>query len=489
MVLLLVALSYLGIANAAVTGSGDVPTTDDAAAMSWYGYFVQSFYHMSVVPLLLLTIGFALAARPSTREEVKPEFRSFQIAYLSVWMICVAADWLQGPYVYALYAAYGFQRHEIAQLFVAGFGASLAFGCVVGSVADRFGRKMSCLAYCGFYIVSCCTKHVNSYWVLMFGRITGGIATSMLFSCFECWLVSEHFSRNFNSGLLGYMFGLMFTSMYLVAILSGLSAQFVADSFAFGPISEGSSIYAGGNCAPFDLSICCLIIGIVLILSLWTENYGSRSADDSSSAVENFKAACRLLFVDKNMILLCFVVSCFEGSMYAFVFNWTPALDSKTVPPPHGLIFALFMMSCMIGASITTIIGDRVKVISRLMATFLLAIVAFCCLSYVAGSTPSLQLSFFGFLVFEFCCGLYFPSVGVLKSEVVPEHIRGTMYNIYRVPLNMVVVGLLLSDISMFQCFVFCASLLTISLFSIIGIANNRQKSKTDEDCPLTKAC
>jgi hypothetical protein len=92
-------------------------------------------------------------------------------------------------------------------------------------------------------------------------------------------------------------------------------------------------------------------------------------------------------------------------------------------------------------------------------------------------------------LVFEFCCGLYFPSVGVLKSEVVPEHIRGTMYNIYRVPLNMVVVGLLLSDISMFQCFVFCASLLTISLFSIIGIANNRQKSKTDEDCPLTKAC
>jgi MFS family permease len=488
MVLLTVAISCLGIANA-LEGSGDGPVTGDTVAMPWSDYFLQSFYHMSVIPLLLLTLVFALAARPSTREEISPSFRKFQYAYLSVWIFCVGADWLQGPYVYALYSAYGFERHEIAQLFVAGFGASLAFGCVVGSVADRFGRKMSCLAYCAFYIVSCMTKHVNDYHVLMFGRITGGIATSMLFSCFECWLVSEHLSRNkFSKGLLGYMFGLMFTSMYCVAIIAGLTAQFAADTFAFGPISPGSSIYVGGNCAPFDLSIMCLVIGSVLILALWQENYGENEGDSSSSAVEKFQAACRLLAVDKNMIFLCFVVSCFEGSMYAFVFNWTPALDSKTIPPPHGLIFALFMMSCMIGASVATIIGDNVKAVSRLMGTFLLAIVAFSILSYVAGHTPSLQMSFFGFLVFEFCCGLYFPSVGVLKSEVVPEHIRGTMYNIYRVPLNMVVVGLLLSNISMFQCFVLCASLLTIAFFCVCGLAM-RPKPKNDEACPLNKAC
>jgi MFS family permease len=175
--------------------------------------------------------------------------------------------------------------------------------------------------------------------------------------------------------------------------------------------------------------------------------------------------------------------------MYAFVFNWTPALDSEAIPPPHGLIFAAFMMACMIGASVTTIVGESVKAISRVMVTCLLAISTFCALSYSAGSSPSLQLTFFGFLVFEFCCGLYFPSVGSLKSEIVPEHIRGTMYNIYRVPLNMVVVGLLLSNISMFQLFMFCASLLTIALLSICGIANSRRKAKGDEDNPLSKAC
>merc|ERR1712232_1187034 len=110
--------------------------------------------------------------------------------------------------------------------------------------------------------------------------------------------------------------------------------------------------------------------------------------DNSSSAVEKFQAACRLLHTDKNLVLLCLVVSCFEGSMYAFVFNWTPALDSETIPPPHGLIFSTFMMACMIGASVTTIVGDNVKAISRIMVTCLVSIMAFCALSYLSGSSP-----------------------------------------------------------------------------------------------------
>ena len=48
-----------------------------------------------------------------------------------------AADWLQGPYVYALYDSYHMSKSEIEQLFVAGFGASMVFGTVVGSFADK----------------------------------------------------------------------------------------------------------------------------------------------------------------------------------------------------------------------------------------------------------------------------------------------------------------------------------------------------------------
>jgi hypothetical protein len=57
----------------------------------------------------------------------------------------------------------------------------------------RSGRKNASLLYCLTYGASCVTKHWNSYRVLMLGRVLGGIATSLLFTAFESWLVSEHF--------------------------------------------------------------------------------------------------------------------------------------------------------------------------------------------------------------------------------------------------------------------------------------------------------
>ena len=48
-----------------------------------------------------------------------------------------AGDWLQGPYVYFLYTTYGFGKGEIGQLFIAGFGSSMLFGTIVGSLADK----------------------------------------------------------------------------------------------------------------------------------------------------------------------------------------------------------------------------------------------------------------------------------------------------------------------------------------------------------------
>jgi predicted MFS family arabinose efflux permease len=54
------------------------------------------------------------------------------------------------------------------------------------------GRKRACITYCITYILSCFTKHSPQYKILMIGRVLGGIATSLLFSAFESWLVAEH---------------------------------------------------------------------------------------------------------------------------------------------------------------------------------------------------------------------------------------------------------------------------------------------------------
>ena len=42
--------------------------------------------------------------------------------------------------------------------------------------------------------------------------------------------------------------------------------------------------------------------------------------------------------------------------------------------------------------------------------------------------------------VFEAACGIYFPSMGIIKSKYVPEEVRATVYNIFRIPLNFIVV-------------------------------------------------
>ncbi len=48
-----------------------------------------------------------------------------------------AGDWLQGPYIYALYEHYGYKVGDIGRLFIAGFGSSMVFGTLAGALADK----------------------------------------------------------------------------------------------------------------------------------------------------------------------------------------------------------------------------------------------------------------------------------------------------------------------------------------------------------------
>jgi len=316
------------------------------------------------------------------------------------------------------------------------------------------------------YIASCMTKHFNSYWILMVGRITGGIATSILFSCFESWMVSEHMSRGFSNKLLKYMFTIMFFGMYVTAIVAGIVAQLMVDGFPM--YKAASGFYMGGYNTPFDLSILFLIICLLLVTFTWGENYGVSESPSSSSQAQQsgLIAACAALFTNWRIASVGIVVSAFEGSMYVFVFNWTPALSSKTLPPPHGVIFALFMMACMCGASAFSLCFPNAKAQNVLVPNLVLAMASLAVVSVAIfmGSAYSLQICFFAFLVFEFTVGVYWPAIGTVKSEVVPEAIRATIYNLYRVPLNAIVCGILLTNVGLGTAFSICAFLLVLSV-------------------------
>ena len=58
------------------------------------------------------------------------------------------------------------------------------------------GRKKAALTYVVAYTLGCATKHWNNFSVLLVGRLFCGVATSLLYSAFESWLVAEHFKVN-----------------------------------------------------------------------------------------------------------------------------------------------------------------------------------------------------------------------------------------------------------------------------------------------------
>jgi len=316
--------------------------------------------------------------------------------------------------VYSLYASYGFTKAEIAQLFVVGFGASMVFGTFIGSLADSMGRKKFCILYCLLYIGSCMTKHVNNFGVLMVGRLLGGTATSLLFSVFESWLVCAHNSRGFGEERLGSIFSLAIFGNSIVAVLSGLFAQIAADAF---PLSSGPLFFVGGNTAPFDLASLILVLGGALLAMTWEENYGERQTSHFSGA--SLQAAIVLLAKNRTILSLGLVQSLFEGAMYSFVFEWTPALtpDSSKGIPPYGTIFATFMVCCMAGSQLVSVVLQKRSPQEALPMVFLVSALGLGCVPM--DSTFGTSLSFYGMLVFEVCVGLYFPLISMLKSSIV----------------------------------------------------------------------
>ena len=91
----------------------------------------------------------------------KSKWRSLLNKYLVVYLLATLSDWLQGPYVYALYSYYGYEQYAIAVLFVVGFGSSMVFGSFVGGMADWGGRRLFVVIFSLIYATSCITKRKN----------------------------------------------------------------------------------------------------------------------------------------------------------------------------------------------------------------------------------------------------------------------------------------------------------------------------------------
>ena len=179
----------------------------------------------------------------------------------------------------------------------------------------------------------------------------------------------------------------------------------------------------------------------------------------------------------------------FEGSMFMFVLEWTPALSAGSEPVPHGYVFAAFMVAIMIGSAIFKVRRERRPVAHakspRVMpARGQVAMTRttpenFMRPVFNRGRVPRVptllpgqgRISFAAFILFEdaaralasvarvmtgmtggrlsarphrqICVGIFWPAMGTMRSVYVPRR-RARRSRRSSASLNLIVVAILL---------------------------------------------
>ncbi|PKS11719.1 hypothetical protein jhhlp_001707 [Lomentospora prolificans] len=375
--------------------------------------------------------------RTSEDSEVVPclqerEITKFFIDYFPAYAFAVAADWIQGPHIYAIYK-YDKQLPErlVAALYAAGFVSGAASASFVGRLADRFGRRMTCLIYGLMYIITCFAMLSDNLVILFFGRLAGGVATTILFSIFDVWMVAEYHSRGLSNSSLS-----LSTVFSYAAIMSPIIA------IAMGVAGDGLVQIFGSRIWPFMGGVLCSLASIIWIYKRWDENYGSKASHNSS-----LKDALKSITSDSRIMAVLVATTCFESSMYLFVFFWSAALNNARVAAidsqgkaeelPFGLIFACFMCAMMAGSCLFNLWRPSFQG----AALVLMCALAMASLGLSSASMLAMEkFVFYAFVAVEASIGLYFPAINLLKSEVISDDIRGSTYSLMRLPLNLFVV-------------------------------------------------
>ncbi|KAB5560025.1 major facilitator superfamily transporter [Coniochaeta sp. 2T2.1] len=366
----------------------------------------------------------------------KEAVRKFQWDFFLVYALAVAADWLQGPHIYAIYK-YEKQIPEkiVAALYAAGFISGAISASFAGELADRHGRRLACLVYCGMYVVTCATMFSSNLVVLFVGRLAGGVSTTLLFSVFEAWMITEYHSRGLAASdlKLSSVFGYMTTLSCVVAIVSGVVGDVLVS-------------YLGGRVWPFVASIGCSFGAAWFIVKTWRENFGTKSI--TPNTLRDVRSGITTIISDVRIFSLGITSCFFEGAMYLFIFFWSAALKSARLHGggpladedlPYGLIFSCFMCAMMGGSAFFGLFSANHNRDTAAYVLMCVTLVASACLSAAVLLENEMGV-FWALCAVEASIGAYFPSMALLKSEVVEDGVRGRVYSILRFPLNVFVV-------------------------------------------------
>jgi len=174
-----------------------------------------------------------------------------------------------------------------------------------------------------------------------------------------------------------------------------------------------------------------------------------------------------------------------------FLFRWIPTLtDSEaTLDLPVLYIYGTFMICCMAGSCMYNVITEHWKddqIASASLAGASLAMV----LTLWSSDTTWKYLAM---NMFQIMVGMYRPSISTVKASIVPERARAAIYSVYDIPLKLVVIITLVSNLTSDQFFGLNALMLALAAGLQIWLMKRREllsnvlKSESTTGKPTTE--
>jgi len=261
----------------------------------------------------------------------------------------------------------------VSSLYCLGFATGGLFSPITGPVVDKLGRKKAALLYCFLEIIINRLEQYPIFTCLIFSRMIGGVTTNLLSTVFEAWLDTEYRRRGFDENEYEIIMRDSSIVSNVAAIAAGCLGHVLAERF--GPVG------------PFKGAVSFTCIAFVVIVFVWTENYGddvgSGNNNKSSKEQQNQKQekhhnenekakkglreflddAITVFKSDKRILCVGVIQGLTRASVDILDFLWSPALHhfAKNAPsntigldsdgePAYGLIFGAFMASGALGS-------------------------------------------------------------------------------------------------------------------------------------------
>ena len=373
------------------------------------------------------------SAASNAAAEHEEAYRRLRNKYLCVYALATFGDWIQGGFLYALYAEYGYSQRAIGLIFVAGYASAMTLGTYISALGDTGGHRRNCVAYGLLYAASCVLCNSASLELLVAGRLLGGIAYSILYTSFESWLIAEAEACRLPRSLLSRLFSVATFSNAGTAVIAGLVGHMTVEILPHTAHNKFASA--------FDVAAVVLTLASAMALAAWGEQYG----DTMKSATQSLMQSCRNIRASRPLVALGLINSFYEAALYVFVFLWTPALERRSRlsgtggAMGHGLVFSVFMLSKMTGSQAFHAVSHHLSPGACLQLVF----GGSACALAAPLLTDSYELTLLAFCLFEALLGVYWPAIALVRCGSISDAQRASTMAVFRVLLNFLVITIL----------------------------------------------